>query len=128
MINDLAVSPSGLQSFPLLALASSLLNLDLTPMSRSHIDVRYIANLARLELTDDEVARFQPQLEAILAHADALAKVDVSGIDPSAYPSPTMDRMRDDTPHQSLTAAAFLQNAPDQSQGQVRVPKVVTDA
>ena len=97
-------------------------------MSRSHIDVRYIANLARLELSDDEVARFQPQLEAILAYADALAKVDVSGIHPGDHPSPTMDHMRDDTPHQSLTAAAFLQNAPDQSQNQIRVPKVVTDA
>jgi aspartyl-tRNA(Asn)/glutamyl-tRNA(Gln) amidotransferase subunit C len=111
-----------------LALASSFSILDLAPMSRSHIDVRYVANLARLELTDDEVARFQPQLEAILAHADALAKVDVSGIDSAAHPSPTMDHMRSDTPHQSLTAVAFLQNAPDQSQGQIRVPKVVTDA
>jgi aspartyl-tRNA(Asn)/glutamyl-tRNA(Gln) amidotransferase subunit C len=97
-------------------------------MSRSHIDVRYVANLARLELTDDEVARFQPQLEAILSHADALTKVDVSGIDPAAHPSPTMDHIRADIPHQSFAANAFLQNAPDQSQGQVRVPKVVTDA
>jgi Asp-tRNA(Asn)/Glu-tRNA(Gln) amidotransferase C subunit len=36
--------------------------------------------------------------------------------------------MRDDTPHESLSQAAMLQNAPDQAQGQIRVPKVVTDA
>ncbi|MGD7652338.1 MAG: Asp-tRNA(Asn)/Glu-tRNA(Gln) amidotransferase subunit GatC [Verrucomicrobiales bacterium] len=97
-------------------------------MSHSHIDVRYVANLARLELTDDEVATFQPQLEAILEHVEALSKLDVSGIEPTSYPAPVFDRMRDDTPHTSLAPEAVLQNAPDQAQGQIRVPKVVTDA
>jgi aspartyl/glutamyl-tRNA(Asn/Gln) amidotransferase C subunit len=36
--------------------------------------------------------------------------------------------MRDDEPHQSLPAAAVMQNAPDHAQGQIRVPKVVADA
>lgn len=94
-------------------------------MSHRHIDVRYVANLARLELTDAEVATFQPQLEAILGYVETLSKLDVSGIDASA---PVFGRMRDDTPHQSLTVEAVLQNAPDQAQGQIRVPKVVTDA
>jgi aspartyl-tRNA(Asn)/glutamyl-tRNA(Gln) amidotransferase subunit C len=97
-------------------------------MPHSHIDVRYVANLARLELTDEEVAEFQPQLEAILGHVAALATIDVTGIDPTAHASAVFDRMRADVPHESLTAAAVLQNAPDQSQGQIRVPKVVTDA
>lgn len=97
-------------------------------MSHRHIDVRYVANLARLELSDEEVALFQPQLEAILGHVDTLMKLDVSGIEPTAHAAPVFDRMRDDTPHESLPAAALLQNAPDQSQGQIRVPKVVTDA
>lgn len=94
-------------------------------MPHSHIDVRYVANLARLELSDEEVALFQPQLEAILGHVDALTKVDVSGIEPTA---PVFGRMRNDEPHESLEPAAMLQNAPDQAQGQIRVPKVVTDA
>jgi aspartyl-tRNA(Asn)/glutamyl-tRNA(Gln) amidotransferase subunit C len=97
-------------------------------MSHSHIDVRYVANLARLELSDEEVAVFQPQLEAILGHVDALKGIDVSGIEPTAYASAVFDRMRDDVPHQSLPPSGLLQNAPDQSQGQVRVPKVVADA
>ena len=97
-------------------------------MSHSHIDVRYVANLARLELTEEEVAIFQPQLEAILQHAEALSKLDVSGIDPTAHPAPVFGRMRDDSPHDSLPSASVLQNAPDQAQGQIRVPKVVTDA
>ena len=97
-------------------------------MSHSHIDVRYVANLARLELTDEEVATFQPQLEAILSHVEALSKLDVSGIESTAHASAVFGKMRDDIPHESLTQAAMLQNAPDQAQGQIRVPKVVTDA
>ena len=101
---------------------------DASLMSHSHIDVRYVANLARLELSDEEVATFQPQLEAILRHVESLANLDVSDIEPTAHPEPVFDRMRDDTPHPGLTPVAVLQNAPDQAQGQIRVPKVVTDA
>lgn len=97
-------------------------------MPQSHIDVRYVANLARLQLSDEEVNIFQPQLEAILKHVEALSLVDVSGIDPTDHPAPIFGRMRDDVPHQSLAVEAVLQNAPDQAQGQIRVPKVVTDA
>lgn len=97
-------------------------------MPHSHIDVRYVANLARLELTDEEVATFQPQLEAILRHVDAISGLDTDGIEPTAHPSPVFGRMRDDVPHDSLPPAAVLQNAPDQAQGQIRVPKVVADA
>lgn len=97
-------------------------------MSQSQIDVRYVANLANLKLSDEEVDLFQPQLEAIIGHVEALTKIDVEGIDPTAHAAPVFDRMRDDTPHQSLAPEAVLQNAPDQAQGQIRVPKVVADA
>jgi aspartyl-tRNA(Asn)/glutamyl-tRNA(Gln) amidotransferase subunit C len=97
-------------------------------MSHSHIDVRYVAKLARLELSDEEVAIFQPQLEAILRHAEALSQLDVTGIEPTAHPAPVFDRMRADVPHASLSPDALLRNAPDQTQAQIRVPKVVTDA
>ena len=97
-------------------------------MSHSPIDVRYVANLARLELSDAEVAEFQPQLEAIVGYMETLAQLDVSGIDENAHSTPVFGRMRDDVPHPSLTPEAVLQNAPDQAQGQIRVPKVVTDA
>ncbi len=97
-------------------------------MSHRHIDVRYVANLARLELTADEVATFQPQLEAILGHVEALSKLDVSGIAPTAHATAVFGKMREDIPHVSLSQTAMLSNAPDQAQGQIRVPKVVTEA
>ena len=96
-------------------------------MPHSHIDVRYVANLARLELTDAEVGVFQPQLESILGYAEGLSKLDVSGVESSAHTT-GFGRMREDEPHDSLTPEAVLKNAPDQAQGQIRVPKVVTDA
>lgn len=97
-------------------------------MPHRHIDVRYVANLARLELTDDEVLTFQPQLEAILGHVAELSKLDVSGIEATDHTLGVFGRMRDDVPLPSLSQQAMLQNAPDQAQGQIRVPKVVTDA
>ena len=92
------------------------------------MDVRRIATLARLELSDAEVEHFTGQLDAILGHIEQLSALDVTGIDPTAYPMPMDAPMRDDTPWQSLPQQALLQNAPDQAQQQVRVPKVVADA
>ncbi|MBJ7256175.1 MAG: Asp-tRNA(Asn)/Glu-tRNA(Gln) amidotransferase subunit GatC [Akkermansiaceae bacterium] len=97
-------------------------------MQHSHIDVRYVANLASLELSEAEVATFQPQLDAILGYVETLSKLDITGIDATAYSGQFFGRMREDVPHVSLTPESALQNAPDQAQGQIRVPKVVTEA
>ena len=97
-------------------------------MSHPAIDVRYVANLARLELTDEEIATFQVQLEKILGHVETLGAVDVSGVDLASESHTDFGRMRDDVPHESLSTEAVLQNAPDQAQNQIRVPKVVADA
>ncbi len=97
-------------------------------MPQPHMDVRYVANLARLALSAEEVATFQTQLDAILGHVETLSALDVSGIDPTAHAVPVFGRMRPDEPHPSLPQEAVLHNAPDQSQGQIRVPKVVADA
>jgi len=97
-------------------------------MQQPAIDVRHVANLARLELNDEEIEVFQPQLEAIIESARSLMQLDVSNIEPTAHPSPIFGRMRNDEPHESLSPSAVLQNAPDQAQSQIRLPKVVTDA
>jgi aspartyl-tRNA(Asn)/glutamyl-tRNA(Gln) amidotransferase subunit C len=97
-------------------------------MSHSHIDVRYVANLARLELTAAEVTTFQPQLESILGHVEALSKLDLANIHSAADSQGVFGKLRADLPHESPTQQAMLLNAPDQAQGQIRVPKVVTDA
>jgi aspartyl-tRNA(Asn)/glutamyl-tRNA(Gln) amidotransferase subunit C len=97
-------------------------------MAHDPIDVRHIAGLARLELSEQECTVFQQQLEAILGHVESLAALDVSGIEPTSYPAPVYDVMREDIPGASLPREAVLANAPDQAQDQIRVPKVIADA
>jgi aspartyl-tRNA(Asn)/glutamyl-tRNA(Gln) amidotransferase subunit C len=92
------------------------------------IDVRYVADLARLQLDHEEVRTFEAQLEAILGYVAKLSELDVAAIEPTAHPAPVYDRIADDQPLDGLEPAALLDNAPDRAAGQVRVPKVVADA
>ncbi|MEN8772274.1 MAG: Asp-tRNA(Asn)/Glu-tRNA(Gln) amidotransferase subunit GatC [Akkermansiaceae bacterium] len=94
-------------------------------MADPHIDVRYVANLARINLSDEEVARYSSQLEEIMGYIEKLGEVNIEGIEPSAHPIEMSNRIRKDEPVPSLPAEGFLQNTPDQANGQLRVPKVV---
>ena len=94
-------------------------------MSHSHIDVRYVANLARLELSDEEVATFQPQLEAILEHVEALSKLDVSGIEPTAHAIPLPTPLRSDRAEPALDPELAVANAPEAIATAFVVPKVI---
>lgn len=95
-------------------------------MSHDHIDVRYVAQLARLDLTEAEATVFQSQLDAILGHVESLSAIDLP--DDIAATDSQLGPMRDDLPHTSIPPEAVLLNAPDQAQAQIRVPKVVADA
>ena len=94
-------------------------------MSSEHMDVRYVANLARIELSDEECDTFQGQLDAIIGYIETLTDVDVEGIEPTAHASPVFDRLREDVSRPGLEQADLLRNAPESAKGQVRVPKVV---
>lgn len=94
-------------------------------MATEHIDVQYVADLARLELTPEEAATFPKQLDAILGYIDQLSELNVDGIEPTAHASPVFDRIREDVAKPGLKREEFLQNAPDQANDQLRVPKVI---
>jgi len=89
------------------------------------LNVAHIASLSRLDLTEEETATFQTQLDAIMTHIEHLQSVDVEGIEPTAYPTPVFDNLRADEPGTSIPQSAVLQNAPKQSQDQIQVPKVI---
>lgn len=93
----------------------------------SALNVRYVAALARLALTEEETALYQEQLERILTYVDKLTELDLSGIDPTAHAMPVSDRTRPDEPRPEdcLGQEATLSNAPQRWQDQFRVPKVV---
>lgn len=88
-------------------------------------EVEHIANLARLELTDEEKARFREQLSAILDYFAQLRELDTSGIQPTSSVLPPRSALRDDEPRPGLSLEELLRNAPDTEAGQFRVPPVL---
>ena len=90
-----------------------------------HLDVAYVARLARLNLTDAETELFQKQLGDVLKYAEKLTEVDVSHVEPAAHALPIFNVFREDTPRDWFTAEQALSNAPRQANGLFIVTKVV---
>jgi aspartyl-tRNA(Asn)/glutamyl-tRNA(Gln) amidotransferase subunit C len=88
--------------------------------------VKHVAELAKLKLTEAEIDMFQEQLSAILAYADRLDELDTASIPPTAGVLPLRNVMRADEPRPSFPREAMLANAPDAEDGFVKV-KVVLD-
>lgn len=87
--------------------------------------VRHIAHLARLALTDDEVTRYRQDLGEVLTYVEQLNEVNTDGIAPTAHAMPVVNAFREDVPTDSLGVDATLQNAPDRADGYFKVPKVL---
>lgn len=94
-------------------------------MPQSDLDVRYVANLARIDLSDEEVSRFQNQLANVLAHVEQLKSIDVTDVDAAAHAHPVFNVFRADDPRPSLDKSAALKNAPHAANGLIMVTKVV---
>ncbi len=88
-------------------------------------DVEHVALLARLELTEDETAKFTEQLNAILKHAEALNQLDTTNIQPTAHPLPLNNVFREDIAKPGIPNKEALANAPEQEAGFFKVPKIV---
>lgn len=91
-------------------------------LTRKEVD--HIANLARLDLTEDEKQKYQEQLSAILDYAARLQQLDTSGIPPTSSVLPPTSRLRDDVPAKGLSLEDTLLNAPDKDADQFRIPPV----
>ena len=87
-------------------------------------EVRHVAELAKLQLSDDEVAQYGEQLSAILAYAERLQIVDTSNVPPTPYVLPLENILREDVPAPGLTNEEALANAPDSAEGFFRVRAV----
>jgi aspartyl-tRNA(Asn)/glutamyl-tRNA(Gln) amidotransferase subunit C len=91
-------------------------------MAISKDEVLHVARLARLELTDDEVAKFQEQLSAILEAVSTVAELDLSDVPPTAHPLEIQNAWDEDVPHPCLTHDETFANAPDREGDYFRVP------
>jgi len=94
-------------------------------MSNAELDVRYVARLARIDLTDEEVDRFQSQLSKVLEYVEQLGRLDVAGVEPTAHANPIFNVFRADEPRPGLTRDAALANAPHAANGLIMMPKVI---
>ena len=106
----------------------SISSADPTVATQAHhhsIDVPYLARLARLEVTPEEVEIFSGQLGRILDHVEQMNKLDISGIEPTAHAITDFDVIRADVVTESLPKATQLANAPHSANGLFVVPKVL---
>jgi aspartyl-tRNA(Asn)/glutamyl-tRNA(Gln) amidotransferase subunit C len=87
-------------------------------------DVQHVARLARLELTDEEVERFQGQLSAILEAVGKVSELDLAGVEPTSHPLELANVWGEDEPRPSLPRDEALSNAPEREGGFFRVPPV----
>ena len=94
-------------------------------MSAMKIDVKYVAHLARLQLTPQEEQQFGEQLAHILGYVEKLTELDVTGVEPTAHPIPLVNVTRADEVRPSLSHEAALRNAPAEANGLFMVPKIV---
>jgi len=90
-------------------------------------DVRKVARLARLQLTDAEIELYARQLGQVLEYVELLRAVDTSGIEPMAHAIEMQNVFRADEPSPSLPRAAALANAP-QSDGRHFLVPAILDA
>lgn len=94
-------------------------------MKLNRAEVGHIAELARLALSDEEVALYQEQLSAILEHFERLQELDTGAIPPTASVLPLRSVMRPDKPRAPSSRESILANAPAAEEGCFRVPAVL---
>ena len=89
------------------------------------MDVSYVAQLARIRLSEDEAVRMQTQLDQILGYVRTLQELDVDDVEPMAHPVPLENVLRHDDVRPCLDREYVLENAPAQVDHQFLVPKIV---
>ena len=95
-------------------------------MSRITIEqVKHVAHLARLAVTDEEAEKFIKHLDAIIEYAELLNELDTENVEPTTHVLDIKNVLRDDQPRSWLTQEEALKNAPDQKDGQFRVPSII---
>lgn len=92
-------------------------------MSRISKDqVKHVAHLARLAITEEEADKFSKQLDAIITFAEQLNELDTEGVEPTSHVLAMKNILREDKAEQGLPQEEVLKNAPESQNGQFKVP------
>ncbi len=87
-------------------------------------DVKHVAKLARLELSEDEITQFSKQLGGILEHVAQMNEIDTTGVEPMSSAIPIVNVMREDEVKYEQTKEELMKNAPEEEAGFFKVPKI----
>jgi aspartyl-tRNA(Asn)/glutamyl-tRNA(Gln) amidotransferase subunit C len=96
-------------------------------MAISRKDVEHVARLARLALSEEEIALFQEQLGRVLEHAQRVTSLDTEGVEPTAHAMPLKNVYRADEPAPTLTQDEALAGAPAAEAEHFRVPRIIEE-
>ena len=88
-------------------------------------EVAHVAVLAHLDLSEDEIARLQRELNRILEHFAELEELDTDGVEPMSHAVPMVNVLREDVIKESLPIDEIVANAPDGTDEFFRVPRIV---
>jgi aspartyl-tRNA(Asn)/glutamyl-tRNA(Gln) amidotransferase subunit C len=89
------------------------------------MEIDHVALLARIELKDEEKKLFSKQVGSIIEYVDKLNELDIDDVEPTAHVLPIKNVFREDELRDSLPREKALQNAPRESDGFYRVPKII---
>lgn len=88
-------------------------------------EVQHVADLARLTFSEKELETFTKQLDDIIGFAEQLNELDTDGVEPTTHVLDIQNVLREDQSREWLTREGALKNAPEQQDGQVKVPSVL---
>lgn len=94
-------------------------------VSSEIFDIKYVAELARIQLTPEEGEQFQKQLNTILESVKKLQDLNLEKIEPTAHAFPVYNIWRSDEEKDSLSVESALKNAPNHSNDLILMPKIV---
>ncbi|MGB0715725.1 MAG: Asp-tRNA(Asn)/Glu-tRNA(Gln) amidotransferase subunit GatC [Phycisphaerae bacterium] len=88
-------------------------------------DIRHIAHLARLSLTEEQLTQYAETLTSILQYFETLDRLDTTQVEPTAHALPTFDVLREDEVKETMDPDDVVMHAPDAQDNFFRVPKVL---
>lgn len=91
----------------------------------SEREVKYIANLAKLNFEERELTRFVSELNNILSYIDKLNELDTSSVEPTSHVLDVSNVTREDAPQKQITREEALQNAPEEGYYHFKVPRII---
>jgi aspartyl-tRNA(Asn)/glutamyl-tRNA(Gln) amidotransferase subunit C len=88
-------------------------------------EVKHVANLARLAITEEEAEKLTNDLDAIISFAEELNELDTENVEPTSHVLDMKNIFREDVSKPGLSVEEVLKNAPDYENGQIKVPAII---